>query len=80
MSFSQFLVWAVSENLRSFYGGSRWQGWQEEVRDISGGKSLSIYPFLWAEGPPVAERSKKAVPIEELWGMQMEMREQMTEA
>ena len=80
MSFSQFLVWVASENLTSFYQSLRWQGWQEEVREMSGDKGLSIYPFLWVEGPPVAERSKKAVPIQELWGVQMEMREQMTRA
>lgn len=80
MSFSQFLVWAVKENLTRFYESFRWQGWQEEAREMSGDKGFSIYPFLWAEGPPVAERSKKAAPSEELWRMQMEMREQMTKA
>lgn len=80
MTYSQFLIWACSDRLAKFYESFRWQGWQEEVRAISGDKGFSIYPFLWAEGPSVAERSRRAVPIEELWGLQMNMRTQMMKA
>lgn len=80
MSFSQFLVWALSGSIRSFYESFRWQGWQEEVKNMNSDNGLSIYPFLWAEGPSIAERSKRAVPIEEVWGMQMEIRKQITKA
>ena len=80
MTYSQFLVWACSGRLARFYESSRWQGWQEEVRAIRGDRGVSIYPFLWAEGPPVVERSKRTVPIEELWGLQFEMRTQMMKA
>ena len=28
---------------------------------------LSIFPFPFAKGPPIAERSRRAVPVAELW-------------
>ncbi len=80
MTYSQFLVWACNGRLARFYESSRWQGWQVEVRAMSGDKGFSVYPFLWAEGPPVAERSRRSVPIEELWGLQIEMRTQLRKA
>lgn len=80
MTYSQFLVWACSDRLAKFYESFRWQGWREEVRALRGDKGFSIYPFLWAEGPSVAERSRREVPTEELWGLQMEMRMQMMKA
>ena len=80
MTYSQFLVWACSDRLAVFYESFRWQGWQGEVKRIGGNKGFSIYPFLWAEGSSVGERSRRAVPIEELWGLQMDMRIQMMKA
>lgn len=80
MTYSQFLIWACSDRLARFYESFRWQGWREEVGVISGDKGFSVYPFLWAEGPPIAERSRRAVPIEELWGLQREIKMQMLKA
>lgn len=80
MSYSQFLVWACSDSLNQFYQGFRWQNWQAEVRVLAGDKGFSIYPFLWAEGPPIGERSRKTVPVEELWGLEMQTRNQIMKA
>ena len=67
MSYSQFLGWAFSGDLTAFYASFRWPGWEREVRQLSGDHALSIYPFLCAAGPPIEQRSRRSVPIEELF-------------
>jgi len=79
-SYSDFIVFALSGDLESFYEESRWSGWREEIADIPGDRALSVYPFLWAKGPSIAERSRRPVPIAELWDLQHDIRRQMAGA
>lgn len=70
--YSQFLQWSLSGDLEQYYLNARWPEWQDEVAQLKGDQGLSIYPFLCAEGPLTAERSRKAVPILELYGLYVE--------
>lgn len=65
--YSDWVCWAFSGDLGRFYENARWPGWAEDVAALDGDRAFSIYPFLWAKGPPVQERSRRPVPIEELW-------------
>ena len=49
--------------------GNRWKGWEADARALGGGQAFSIAPFLWTEGPPIGERSRRAVPVGELWDL-----------
>jgi hypothetical protein len=69
MNFSQFIVWTLSPSLDKFYESLRWPGWQDEVKELSGDRVISIYPFLWTKGPPLKERSRRSVPIEEFYDL-----------
>ena len=80
LSYSAFLSFALSGDLERFYEASRWEGWREEIDGLPGDQGLSVYPFLWAEGPPVAERSRRRVPIAELGAVQLQMATQMRSA
>jgi hypothetical protein len=75
--YTAFLQWALSGDLAQFYASSRWPGWEAEVKQISGGQALSIYPFLWAKGPPISERSRRPVPVEEVYGLQQDIARQL---
>jgi len=67
-SYSQLFSWALTGNLDQFYKNMRWPGWQHEVKQLTGDQGFSILPFLWIKSnTPLAERSKRIVPIEELW-------------
>jgi hypothetical protein len=79
-SYSEFVAFALSGDLEGFYEDTRWPSWRNEVADLPGDLAFSIYPFLWAEGPPLAERSRRAVPIAELWHLQQDIRRQMSGA
>ncbi|WP_139488545.1 DUF2625 family protein [Brevibacillus dissolubilis] len=72
MSYSSFIHWALVGDLNRFYETFRWDNWIEDVKNIGGDQALSVYPYLWAEGPDMNTRSKKTVPIEECWGMTLD--------
>jgi hypothetical protein len=69
--YSAFIeVMGSPENFLSFYQDVLWNGWEGEVAKVHGDQALSVYPPLWAassKGP--TERSRKAVPVEEVYSM-----------
>lgn len=69
LGYSTWLQWLFEGDVSKFYEASRWPGWEEEVAAIDGTQALSIYPFLSAAGPPVAQRSRRPVPVDELFGL-----------
>ncbi|HVX91562.1 MAG TPA: DUF2625 domain-containing protein [Candidatus Paceibacterota bacterium] len=76
-SYSDFIRFLLSGDLERFYQGTRWPAWPDELADLPGDRGLSVYPFLWAKGPAIAERSRRAVPLAELWNLQQDIRRQM---
>lgn len=73
---TDWLSWALSEDVADFYENLRWPGWEKEVEPLDGSQGLSVQPFLFAEGPPLAQRSRRPVPIRELWGLYQELSRQ----
>ena len=65
--YSEFLCWSFSGKLDLFYESWRWPSWQTEVANIRGDQALSFYPPLCADGPALAERSRAAVSITEVF-------------
>jgi hypothetical protein len=74
MGYADFIKWSLCGNLNMFYEDFRWNKWQEDVSHISGDKGILVYPFLWAEGEDLDNRSKKLVPIIELWELNLDFR------
>ncbi|GAA0756097.1 MULTISPECIES: DUF2625 domain-containing protein [Clostridium] len=77
LRFSEFIYWTFVGNINKFYESFRWSGWQDELQQISGDEGFSIYPFLWAEGEKIEKRSRKAIPIEEIWELTIENRKKL---
>ena len=67
LGYSEWLYWLFTGDLALFYENARWPNWEAEVAQLRGDQGFTLYPFLWADGPPVGERARGAVPIEELW-------------
>ena len=67
--YSDWLCFLFSGDLDRFYETERWPGWQAEIAGVSGEKGIHVVPPLFTEGPPIGERSRAPVPLEELWGM-----------
>ena len=74
LGYADFVAWALSPRLVEFYAGQRWPRWEAEVARLDGDHALAVYPPLWAEGPTIDRRSRKAVPVDELYRLTMEYR------
>jgi hypothetical protein len=77
--YSDFLFWALSADLASFYEAHRWPGWPADVEALAGDQAFSIYPPLWTKGPPTGERSRSAVPMAVLFDVHFDIRGQLHE-
>lgn len=65
--YTDWLAAMLTEDLGKFYAELRWPGWQDEVRALEGSHAMGFQPFLWSKGPPIEQRSRHPVPVEELW-------------
>jgi hypothetical protein len=72
--YTPFLHWCLSGDLATYYQDRRWPGWEAEVGGLAGDKALSISPPLFTEGPPIGDRSRRGVPIAELYGLYVDNR------
>jgi hypothetical protein len=77
ISYSQLLVWAMSGELNRFYESLRWHGWEAEVGRLTADQGIGFYPFLFAEGPPLIDRSRRPVSVAEQYEMQIDMQRQL---
>jgi hypothetical protein len=74
-----FVEWALMGDLAQFYGGLRWPGWENEVAALEPRYGMSVYPFLWTAGTPIAERARRAIPLAELWRLERDMARQVAD-
>lgn len=77
MPYSEFVNWALSGDLQRFYETFRWNGWREQIQELHGDQGILIYPYLWAEGEELEQRTRRAVPIEELWHLNLDNKAQL---
>ncbi len=68
-SYSDWLLFLFCGDLEQFYRGRRWRSWRDDLVGLAGDRAFSVYPPLWAAGPAIEDRSRRPVPIEELWGL-----------
>jgi hypothetical protein len=77
LGYSEFLVWAMTARLGDFYESLRWEGWQTEVSKLTGDQTINICPPLFTKGPPVNERSRRAVPVADQYALQFDIQRQL---
>lgn len=76
LGYTDWLRWALTGDLETFYAGTRWPGWEAEVSSLPGTDAYSIQPFLWLEGAPAPERDRRAVTIRELRDLHLSLARQ----
>lgn len=78
MTYSDFLSFCFTGNLNKFYENLRWKSWEQEVEKLDGAETYNFYPFLWTkEGKDINTVSRKPVPVEEQFSLNMSMRVQL---
>ncbi|MEO8534517.1 MAG: DUF2625 domain-containing protein [Flavobacterium sp.] len=78
VTYSEFMQFCFNNDLEKFYEGNRWKGWREEVSKLKGDEVFNFYPFLWSkEGNDINKNSRKVIPIEEQYSLNIDLRKQM---
>jgi hypothetical protein len=78
LTYTDFLNFCFNKNLDEFYKGYRWTNWKEEVSKLDGNKTFNFFPTLWAkEGKDINKDSRKAVPVEEQYNLNIDLRKQL---
>ncbi|CAM4088035.1 DUF2625 domain-containing protein [Flavobacterium branchiophilum] len=78
MTYTDFLNFCFNANLDQFYKNLRWPNWQKEVSTLHGDSVFSFYPYLWSqEGQHLQTNTKKIVPIEEQYFINLSFRKQL---
>ena len=66
LSYSEFLNFCFSGDLKEFYKELRWTGWQKDVSKLNGTKVYNFFPYLWTtEGKDINKNSRKVISVEE---------------
>jgi hypothetical protein len=74
--YSVFLQWVFSEKYSQFSEGLRWLGWESAVAALSGDRCVMSYPPLWTKESANSPK-RFEVPVEETWGSQMDVAQQL---
>jgi hypothetical protein len=77
LGYSDWLASCFTDRLAAFYEELRWPGWEAEVEQLAGDRGLHVVPPLVARGPPLADRSRRATPVEELWTWALDLQRQL---
>jgi hypothetical protein len=80
MGYSDLVQWALVGDLAQFYEGFRWSGWQDDLKAWGPDRSLSIYPFLWSEGPAIDQRTRAPVDAKQAVNLELEFIRQLQTA
>ncbi len=77
LSYSDFIYWTFTGNIKLFYEGLRWKKWKKEVKKMGPDRVMNFYPFLWVQYDDLEKLSRQDVPVGEVWTMQMDVRGQL---
>ena len=65
--YSGFIQWVSSGDLALFYKTTRWDGWETDLKRLNVEQGMNFYPPLWTIGDVGRSKSRKPVPLTELW-------------
>ena len=78
LTYTEFLTFCFNNDLDEFYKGYRWKNWKEDVSKLKGDYVYNFVPYLWTkEGKDIENVSKKEVPIEEQYSLNLDFRKQL---
>jgi hypothetical protein len=75
--YSGFVQWALAGDLQMFYANLRWPGWQQDLAALPLDQGLHVMPPLFAKPDPAFPTSRRAIPIDELGRVTVEMHRQL---
>jgi len=79
MGYSAFLRTALAGGFSKSYESLRWKGWEKDAAALHPDTGFSFYPPLFTREARDGKSSRRAVPLKELWSLQMDVRRQLDE-
>lgn len=80
IGYTDFLGWAVSNRIDTFYKGLRWASWQADMAELNGDQCMSFYPFLWTGEGSVEASARKVVAVAEHYALSETLARQLDNA
>ncbi|MCH5716896.1 DUF2625 domain-containing protein [Niabella hibiscisoli] len=78
LTYTEFLNFCFNNDLEDFYIGYRWRNWKNDVSKLTGDQVFNFFPYLWSkEGKDMSRVSRKAVPVEEQYNLNLDFRKQL---
>jgi hypothetical protein len=77
MDYSDFLYWTCTGRLDEFYESLRWPGWESDVAKLHGDQCDPMWPPLWTVDDQSGSAKRFECPVDEMWALQMDFREQL---
>ncbi len=78
LTYTEFLSFCFNDDLNEFYKGYRWNNWKEDVATLDSDKIFNFIPYLWTkEGKDIEKSSRKEVPVEEQYTLNLYYRKQL---
>lgn len=78
LTYTEFISFCLSGDIKKFYENLYWKGWEEDVKSINGNQGIFCFPYLWSkEGQDINSVKRNPVPIQELWILINDSREQL---
>ncbi len=71
LGYTDWLASMLSDRLAPFYAALRWDGWEREVTALRPDQAIHVYPPLVMR--TAGSRSRRAVPVDELWHVHMQL-------
>jgi len=80
MTYEDFIWFCFMGNLKKFYAGIRWSTWEKDIQNLKADEVFNIYPPLWSkEGKNVETSLRKAVPAEQEFSYDIDLRRKMSQ-
>ena len=78
LTYTEFINFCFNSDLKEFYKDYRWKNWKEDILKLNCDDVFNFYPYLWTkEVKDIENTSKKAVPIEEQYSVNLDFRKQL---
>lgn len=73
IGYTDFLGWALSDRLATFYDGLRWDGWRSDLQELRADQCFSFFPFLWTREGSIDESRRTLIDVGEQFEINVEL-------
>ncbi|ROM34105.1 hypothetical protein BK648_25520 [Pseudomonas poae] len=73
IGYTDFIGWALSDRLATFYDGLRWDGWRHDLQGMRADQCFSFFPFLWTSEGSIDKSSRTLIDVSEQFEINVEL-------